>query len=93
MLAKVPEARDPYFKKTAEFEFGNLSLEFRVSQTLFSSHAIDLGTEFLVRALHDTGVRFEKVLDLGCGYGPIGIALKALNPGQPCTCRTGTLWP
>ena len=72
---------DPYFKKTVGFEIGGLGLEFRVSQTLFSSHAIDAGTELLVRALHDTGVRFEKVLDLGCGYGPIGIALKALNPG------------
>ncbi len=72
---------DPYFKKTVGFEVGGLGLDFRVSQTLFSSHAIDAGTELLVRALHDTGVGFEKVLDLGCGYGPIGIALKALNPG------------
>lgn len=72
---------DPYFKKTAGFEIGGLGLEFRVSQTLFSSHAIDAGTELLVRAINDAGVQFEKVLDLGCGYGPIGIALKALNPG------------
>ena len=72
---------DPYFKKTVGFEVGGLGLEFRVSQTLFSSHAIDAGTGLLVRALHDSGVGFEKVLDLGCGYGPIGIALKALNPG------------
>ena len=72
---------DPYFKKTVGFEIGGQGLELRVSQTLFSSHAIDTGTEFLVRTLHDTGARFEKVLDLGCGYGPIGIALKALNPG------------
>lgn len=72
---------DPYYKKTVDFEIGGLRLEFRLSQTLFSSHAIDLGTELLVRTLHDTGVRFEKVLDLGCGYGPIGITFKALNLG------------
>ena len=71
---------DPYLKKTVGLEIGGLGLEFRVSQTLFSSHAIDAGTELLVRALQDTGDRFEKVLDLGCGYGPIGIAMKALNP-------------
>ena len=72
---------DPYYKKTVALHVGGLSLEFRVSQTLFSSHSVDAGTDLLLRTLHDTGGRFEKVLDVGCGYGPIGIALKALNPG------------
>ncbi len=81
MSAGMPETCDPYHKKKVGFKIGGLGLEFRVSQTLFSSHSIDAGTELLLRALHDTGVRFEKVLDLGCGYGPIGIALKALYPG------------
>ena len=57
-----------------------MDLSFRVSQTLFSSHGIDAGTEFLLRTIHRMGARFEKVLDLGCGYGPIGVSLKALNP-------------
>ena len=70
---------DPYYKKTAALNIGGLRLSFRVSQTLFSSHGIDAGTEFLLRTLHRTGARYEKVLDLGCGYGPIGVALKALN--------------
>ena len=72
---------DPYYKKMAAFEVGGLGLRFRLSQTLFSSHAVDGGTEFLLRILHETGGWFEKVLDFGCGYGPIGIVLKALNPG------------
>ena len=82
MESQPPAAIDgPYYKKTAAFDIGGLSLEFRVSQTLFSSHAVDAGTQLLLRTLHGTGRRFEKVLDLGCGYGPIGIALRALNPG------------
>ena len=71
---------DPYYKKTVPLRIGGLDLSFRVSQTLFSSHGIDAGTEFLLRTIHRTGARLEKVLDLGCGYGPIGIALKGLNP-------------
>ena len=55
-------------------------LVFRVSQTLFSSQDVDVGTRFLLRTLHSTGRRFAKVLDLGCGYGPIGLSLKSLNP-------------
>ncbi len=76
----MTELDDPYYKKTVPFRIGGLDLSFRVSQTLFSSHGIDAGTEFLLRTLHRTGTRFEKVLDLGCGYGPIGVALKALDP-------------
>ena len=72
---------DPYYKKEVTLRIGGRGLVFRVSQTLFSSFGIDAGTEFLLRTLHREGGKFRKVLDLGCGYGPIGIVLKALNPG------------
>ena len=71
---------DPYYKKTVSLDIGGRSFSFRVSQTLFSSHSVDVGTELLLRTLHREGVGFEKVLDLGCGYGPIGVVLKGLNP-------------
>ena len=71
---------DPYYKKTVSLDIGGVSFSFRVSQTLFSSHSVDVGTELLLRTLHREGVGFKKVLDLGCGYGPIGVVLKGLNP-------------
>ena len=71
---------DPYYKKTVSLDVGGRSFSFRVSQTLFSSHSVDVGTELLLRTLHREGVGFEKVLDVGCGYGPIGVVLKGLNP-------------
>ena len=76
-----PDDWDPYYKKEVTLRIGGRGLVFRVSQTLFSSFGIDAGTEFLLRTLHREGGKFRKVLDLGCGYGPIGIVLKALNPG------------
>ena len=72
---------DPYYKKAVTLGLGGRELVFHVSQTLFSSYGIDAGTEFLLRTLHREGGGFRKVLDLGCGYGPIGIALKSLEPG------------
>lgn len=57
------------------------SARLRVSQSLFSSHDIDAGTRLLLRSLD--GLRPGEpisVLDLGCGYGPIGIALKIAEP-------------
>ena len=75
-VGQGPSDCDPYYKKEVTLRIGGRGLVFRVSQTLFSSFGIDAGTELLLRTLHREGGKFRKVLDLGCGYGPIGIALK-----------------
>ncbi len=61
------------------------SLEFRTTWGLFSPEAIDAGTEMLLEAVKRAGIAETldakaNVLDLGCGYGPIGIALGKLLP-------------
>ena len=71
---------EPHYKKTVDFGIGGVDLRFHVSQTLFSSHEIDVGTEFLLRTIHRMEGDYQKVLDLGCGYGPIGVSLKGLYP-------------
>lgn len=76
-------ASDPYFKKNVFFRYRGHDLNFRVSQSLFSSQDIDLGTKHLLKTLTEHGVgKCEKVLDLGCGYGPIGIAIKTISPSS-----------
>lgn len=72
------ENLDLYFKKIINYIYRGHSLQFKVSQTLFSSHDIDFGTQRLLRSLiSEKDSEFKKVLDLGSGYGPIGIALKS----------------
>jgi len=70
---------DVYFKKTLDFYHGGQTLKFHVSQDLFSSHQVDVGTARLLRSL-EAAPPFAKILDLGCGYGPLGLVLKALYP-------------
>jgi 16S rRNA (guanine1207-N2)-methyltransferase len=71
---------DVYFKKIIDLKYGGKPLQFRVSQDLFSSFQVDTGTRFLLRTLEKTGTHsFDKILDLGCGYGPLGLALKSDN--------------
>jgi len=67
---------DVYFKKLVLLRIAGHNLSFRVSQDLFSSHQVDSGTSFLLKTIvsSDYGP-FRKVLDLGCGYGPIGLSL------------------
>jgi 16S rRNA (guanine1207-N2)-methyltransferase len=53
-------------------------LELAVAQDLFSSHEVDVGTRLLLRTLADPGAEPRRLaLDLGCGYGPIGLGLRA----------------
>ncbi|MEM3356380.1 MAG: class I SAM-dependent methyltransferase [Candidatus Bathyarchaeia archaeon] len=54
------------------------SLTFLTSSSVFSKKRIDAGTHLLIESmtLPDAGT----VLDVGCGYGAVGIAAAASNP-------------
>lgn len=69
-------------KKTIEHAQNKARLSFDVAHDLFSSFEIDLGTRLLLRMLAKGGWvgRPGRILDVGCGYGPIGVTLGALNP-------------
>jgi 16S rRNA (guanine1207-N2)-methyltransferase len=73
----------PHFKKTVTLSLGGHRLKLRVAQDLFSSHEVDVGTRLLLRTLavpeHETR---RLILDLGCGYGPIGLGLRAIGDGR-----------
>jgi len=74
---------DPYFKKEIKFYYNKRELIFRVSQSLFSSQDVDLGTRHLLKTIADLPPKkCEKILDMGCGYGPIGISLKTVYPSS-----------
>ena len=52
--------------------------EFLTASGVFSHKRVDAGTRLLIESMRlpDTG----EALDLGCGYGPIGIAAAKLKP-------------
>src|SRR5579883_1631240 len=72
---------DPYYKKTVKYKLDTFNFQFKVSQDLFSSLEVDHGTQRLLRTLLFEHInQYKKVLDVGCGYGPIGIIMKKLCP-------------
>ncbi|TET72363.1 class I SAM-dependent methyltransferase [Candidatus Bathyarchaeota archaeon] len=56
-----------------------LEFEFFTSSGVFSYRRIDNGTRLLVESMVLPGE--GRVLDVGCGYGPVGIVAAKLAPG------------
>ncbi len=59
---------------------GELALELEADRGVFGSRAVDLGTLVLLREAPPSPLKGD-ILDLGCGYGPIAIALARQAPG------------
>lgn len=71
-----PKSKPEYGLITTYFK--NRLFEFITASGVFSKTRIDLGTRLLI----ETMILPEKgnILDIGCGYGPVGITAAAFNP-------------
>lgn len=70
-------------KKRITFNLSKVSLQLDLSESLFSSFDVDVGTKVLLNSLRkNSAINYSKILDLGCGYGPIGLFLKAQDPSR-----------
>jgi 16S rRNA (guanine1207-N2)-methyltransferase len=73
--------------KRVEFNFEKQKLVFDTSRLLFSFAKIDDGTKALLNSLRkNKNIKYEKILDLGCGYGAIGVFLKKSFPSSEVLC-------
>jgi len=70
---------DAYFKKTITYPFKGQKFYFDVAHTLFSTYEMDHGSDILIRSI-SPATKPKTILDLGCGYGPLGIILAKQFP-------------
>jgi 16S rRNA (guanine1207-N2)-methyltransferase len=75
-FAEQPRARSD--RSERRFLFQGELLTFVVDTGIFASHGLDPGTALLIENL--TLRRTDRVLDLGCGWGAIGIAAAKSAP-------------
>lgn len=63
------------------YKLNEYNFVFRSDNGVFSKNEVDFGSEFLVKTfLRLNNKKVESILDVGCGYGYIGITLaKVLN--------------
>ena len=68
--------------KSIEFNWNRLHLKLFTDAGVFSRGKVDYGSEIMIKSLP---VMQGKVLDLGCGYGVIGLSLAVLYPDTQVT--------
>ena len=87
MSAREPFGSEPYFterpharphRRELRFLYRGELLAFAVDSGVFATHGLDPGTALLIENL---GVGSgDRVLDLGCGWGPVGVAAARSAP-------------
>lgn len=66
-------------KKQFTYYFDNEVFEFVTDNGVFSKKTLDYGSYLLIKNVYKSELK-TNVLDLGCGWGPVGIILKRFNP-------------
>ena len=72
-------------RKEHSFRFSGHLFKFVTDNGVFSKTGVDQGTEILLEACVQENIR-GSVLDLGCGYGPVGTVIKTLFPDCRVIC-------
>lgn len=67
-------------RKEISFRFWCFTMRFISDNGVFSKDAIDYGSKVLLEAIYKEQCLGDYALDMGCGYGPIGITLKKCFP-------------
>ena len=75
-----------YNEKTLTVHIAGRKMEFIAADGVFSKNALDYGTSVLLDAFFKEHQSVGTLLDLGCGYGPIGISA-AVVTGAKSTMR------
>jgi len=76
----------PESRKEFSFRFWYITLKLISDNGVFSKHNVDYGSRVLLDALHKHDQKLgDTLLDVGCGYGVIGLSLKKAYPDKQVT--------
>ena len=64
--------------KTINYVNGDFSFVFNTDNGVFSKNHLDYGSKLLIESIINKNYKDKKVLDVGCGYGFIGITLSKI---------------
>jgi len=64
------------------YKYETHELKMKTDSGVFSKGSIDFGSNVLVHAFLQEDKRYSKILDVGCGYGPIGLMIANVYTGS-----------
>ncbi len=79
-----PQGEERHDQTTLHIDGRDFS--FVTSSGVFASHRVDYGTQLLletvIEQIRAQGTKNGRLLDLGCGYGVVGVVMKRLFPAM-----------
>ena len=70
-------------RKEISFRFWCFNVSFITDNGVFSKDSVDFGTRVLLNTLHEHEEELgNQLLDMGCGYGVVGIVAKKAWPDK-----------
>jgi 16S rRNA (guanine1207-N2)-methyltransferase len=76
-FVKNPSTKNDIYK--FDWNIGSNKFNFYTSNSVFSKSGVDFGSMILIETVSSGNKNFSgNILDLGCGYGPIGVILAKL---------------
>ncbi|NLT11946.1 MAG: class I SAM-dependent methyltransferase [Clostridiaceae bacterium] len=76
----------PSKRKEIEFRIHGQDYLFFTDTEVFSKNAVDFGTELMLKTvisdLLNNKIKTGELLDLGCGYGVVGVVMKRVFPAM-----------
>lgn len=64
-----------------DFHLDDQTLRFKTDNGVFSKREVDFGSRLLISSFLEPGIEGD-FLDIGCGYGPIGLSLAKQLPNR-----------
>lgn len=69
-------------KKIISYRQNGVNFEFTTDTDVFSKSEVDFGSDLMIKAmiedLKENNIKVSSFLDLGCGYGVVGIVMKSV---------------
>ncbi|SDJ92257.1 class I SAM-dependent methyltransferase [Alkalibacterium thalassium] len=67
-------------EKKIEARLKGQQMTFTTDAGVFSRDRVDFGSKVMIEAIDERAFSTGEVLDVGCGYGPVGLSLAKANP-------------
>ena len=67
--------------QTWNYQLRNLNFRFKTDNGVFSKREVDFGSKILIESFRMPDIKGD-ILDVGCGYGPIGLTIAKCWPDR-----------